>query len=250
MNTYFITDAHLGSIDDQGQRERDLVAFLDRIKVDCERLVLLGDMFDFWFTYKYVVPKGQVRFLGKLAELADRGIEIHYFIGNHDMWLFDYLSEEIGVIMHEEPCEMTLGDKRFFIGHGDGLGGNETSEKHDRNYLRLKKIFRCRFNQQLFSWVNPRIGFSLARKWSAHSRKSHFNKLNHYLGDDKEGIVIHCKKLQSEKHFDYFVFGHRHLALEMPIGDATYINVGDWLENRDYAVFDGNTLQLHHQKEL
>lgn len=244
MSTYFITDSHLGSGADSPQRERDLVAFLKSIEDDCEKLFLLGDMFDFWFTYKHVVPRGHVRLLGQLALMADKGIEIHYFIGNHDMWLFDYLEKEIGLIMHTDPEALDLGGKRFFIGHGDGIG------KTDRHYLFLKTMFRCRFNQKLFAFFHPWIGFSIALRWSNSSRRSHGRKYEVYLGDEREDIVIFIKKKLKEEPYDYFVFGHRHLPLDMELGDtnsgnsARYINVGNWIDRRTYARFDGMELQL------
>lgn len=250
MSTYFLTDSHLGNGADSAQREKDLVAFLDSIENDCERLILLGDMFDFWFSYKYVVPRGYIRLLGKLAQMADKGVEIHYFIGNHDMWMFDYLEKEIGIIMHSDPVEMTLGGKRFLIGHGDGVGGL------DKYYLMLRRIFRCRFNQRLFAIMNPGVGFRIALRWSNSSRRSHGRKYEEYLGDGKEDIVVFCHKQLRLKDYDYFVFGHRHLPINKVIEEpacacgqqtedrkATYVNVGNWIDRRDYAVFDGSTLQ-------
>lgn len=242
--TYFITDAHLGSGADSPQRERDLVRWLESIEDDAQRLVMLGDIFDFWFTYKQAVPRGFVRLLGKMAELADNGVEIHFFIGNHDMWMFDYLEKEIGVVMHNEPEAMTIGGKRFLLGHGDGMGNQ------DRSYNLLKRVFRGRLNQWLFAGIHPNIGFPIAHRWSASSRKKHSVKYNGYFGDDHEAIYQYCKRRQQEKidngvqPFDFFLFGHRHTPVVRPLGDATYINVGNWIENRDYAVFDGESMTL------
>lgn len=244
MSTYFVTDAHLGSGADSRQRERELVNFLSSVEADCDRLILLGDIFDFWFTYKYVVPKGFVRLLGKLADMVDKGIEVHYFIGNHDMWMFDYLEKEIGIFMHDEPCDMTIDGKLFHMGHGDGLCGRKTHNRHDKHYLVLKAIFRCRLNQRLFSWVNPRISFGIACGWSDSSRKSHGTKYDHYLGDQSEGIVLHCRQKIKERPYDYFVFGHRHLPMEMDVETAKYINAGDWIGHRNYVRFDGSEAKL------
>lgn len=248
MSTYFLTDSHLGAGADSLERERQMVRFLDSILPDCERLILLGDIFEFWFSYKYVVPKGHVRILGKLAEMIDRGIEIHYFIGNHDMWLFDYLEKEIGLTMHSDPIDMEIDGRMFHIGHGDGMGYKLTQNRHEKKYIKLKRMFRCRFNQKLFAMVNPRIGIGIALRWSNSSRKSHGDKYNHYLGDEKEGIVLHCKEKLKEARFDYFVFGHRHLAMTMPLEienrRSVYINVGDWIDHRNYAVFDGKEVTI------
>jgi len=250
--TYFVTDAHLGSGADSRQRERDLVRWLDTIAPDAKRLVLLGDMFDFWFSYHDVVPRGQVRLLGKLAELADAGVELHYFIGNHDMWLFDYLQQEVGVVMHDDPETVEWEGRLFLLGHGDGLGNQ------DRSYNMLKRLFRSRCCQWLFAGIHPRIGFGIARRWSDSSRRSHSIKYKGYLGDEREGIFLYCRRMQRQRletgsrPIDYCLFGHRHTPIVRPLdttlGDkcanATYINVGNWIENRDYAVFDGESVQL------
>ena len=244
MKTFVITDAHLGSGADSREREADLVRWLDTIAPEAERIVMLGDIFDFWFTYKQAVPRGFVRLLGTMARLADRGIAFHFFIGNHDMWLFDYLEREIGVVMHDEPEEMTIGDKLFLLGHGDGMGNQ------DRSYNFLKHVFRSRTNQWLFAGIHPNIGFPLAHRWSSNSRRRHSLENNGYLGDDKEAIYQYCAKRQLERiaagmrPFDYFLFGHRHTPVCRALGNAFYINVGNWIENRDYAVFDGETTRL------
>lgn len=245
MSTYFITDAHLGSGADTMQREKDLVRWLNAIEPDAERIIMLGDIFDFWFSYRQAVPRGFVRLLGTMARMADNGMEFHFFIGNHDMWMFDYLEKEIGVVMHNEPEEMVIDGKRFLLGHGDGMGNQ------DRSYNLLKHIFRSRLNQWLFAGIHPNIGFPFAHRWSDSSRRSHEAKYDHYLGDDVEAIYQYCVRRQQEcldkgeKCFDYFLFGHRHTPVVRPIkGNASYINVGNWIKNRDYAVFDGTTTRL------
>lgn len=254
MSTYFITDSHLGAGSDSMERERQLVQFLCDIEPDCERLILLGDIFEFWFSYKYVVPKGHVRLLGQLAGMVDRGVEVHYFLGNHDMWLFDYLTKEIGLIMHEDACDITLDGKQFHLGHGDGLGYKLTENAHEKRYIHLKRIFRNRICQKAFAWIPPRLGMWIALGWSQHSRKGHSDKFNHYLGDSHEGITLHCRQLLRQRDYDFFVFGHRHLAMEMELDEegrkARYVNVGDWIEHRDYAVFDGTEVVLRQYRKL
>ena len=253
MNTYFITDAHLGSGDDTLRRERDLVAWLRSIEADARRVVMLGDIFDFWFTYRHAVPRGCVRLLGQMADMADRGVEFHFFIGNHDMWLFDYLEKEIGVVMHDEPEVMELDGKLFLLGHGDGMGNQ------DRSYNFIKWVFRNRFNQWLFAGVHPNIGFPLAHRWSGNSRRRHSLVDNGYLGDDREGIFQFCLSTQQrrvaagQRPIDFFLFGHRHTPVVRTVevrSDedsaivAQYINVGNWIENRNFAVFDGSSTVL------
>lgn len=243
---YFVTDAHLGAGTDTMDRERELCALLDRIKEDAAKVVFLGDMFDFWFTYKYVVPKGFIRLLGRMAEMADAGIELHFFVGNHDMWMFDYLNDEMDIIMHNDPCVLEYDGKRFLVGHGDGLG------HLDKRYDCLRRIFRSRLNQRLFSILPEWMTFGLATGWSRSSRKSHIRKdpnIFEYQGDDREGIVIYCRKRMEKEHFDYCVFGHRHTPLIKEITadngtKSTYVNVGDWLMNRNYAVYSEGTMTL------
>ena len=249
--TYFITDAHLGSGDDSRQREIDMVRWLEAIAPTARQVIMLGDIFDFWFTYKYAVPRGHVRLLGKMAQMADNGVEFHFFIGNHDMWMFDYLEKEIGVVMHNNPEEMIIDGKLFLIGHGDGLGG-----RNECKYNILKKVFRSPLNQWLFSKVHPNISFPFALRWSRSSRRKHSTKPLGYLGDDREFIVCYCRQQQDkritnrEKQYDFFVFGHRHTPVVRPLGNATYINAGNWIENRDYAVFDGEKCELKSFKAI
>lgn len=244
MATYFITDAHLGSGADSLQREKDMVRWLDAIEPDAERVIMLGDIFDFWFTYKHAVPRGYVRLLGKMVQMADNGVEFHFFIGNHDMWLFDYLEKEIGVVMHDEPEIMEIDGKLFLLGHGDGMGNQ------DRSYNLLKRVFRGRLNQWLFAGIHPNIGFPIAYAWSGSSRKKHSHKYNGYFGDEREGIFLFCRRFQAERMaqgltpIDFFLFGHRHTPVVRPLGNAQYINVGNWIENRDYAHFDGERCEL------
>ncbi len=252
---YFISDAHLGSGENTLERERQLCRFLDGIKDDCKTLFLLGDIFDFWFSYRYLVPRGHTRILGKMAELADSGVEIHFFIGNHDMWMFDYLTQEMGVILHDEPEVMELFGKRCLIGHGDGLGHT------DKWFDFVRVFFRSRFCQRLFKILPSSFTFGIAHRWSDNNKRKHARKdMLHYLGDDREGIVIYLKERLQKEHFDYCIFGHRHTPLVKELTHtilperqrtacdqrgakqsgnqaiSTYVNTGDWLHNRNYVV--------------
>lgn len=240
---YFLSDAHLGAsvLHNNRERERKLINWLDSIKPECTELFLLGDIFDFWFEYKRVVPKGYIRFLAKICEFTDNGIPVHFFTGNHDIWAFDYLEKECGIIIHTENQPFTLNGKKFFIGHGDGL------DPTDKGYLLLKSIFHNRFFQWCFQWTHPDIGIAIANKWSSHSRLKENGKIEaaSYRGEDCEGIERYCHRILQKEHFDYFLFGHRHLPLDIKLTDnVRYINTGDWISHYTYAVFDGTTLTL------
>lgn len=243
---YFASDFHLGAPDyDQSLiREKRVVAWLDKIKDDATEVYLVGDVFDFWFEYKTVVPRGFVRLLGKIAELTDAGIPVHYFIGNHDMWVFDYLPKETGVQIHHEPIQRDYGGKRFFIGHGDGLGPG------DYGYKFIKKVFRNRVCQWLFARLHPNFGIGMANFWSKTSRKHTGDTDRKFLGEENEWLAIYSKEILEKEHFDYLIFGHRHLPLEIPAGDnSTYMNLGDWIDHYTYAVFDGTDLKMHSFKD-
>ena len=237
---YFASDLHLGvpNREKSLERERLFVQWLNEIKADAEAIFLVGDIFDFWFEYKKAVPKGYVRLLGKLAEISDSGIPIHIFTGNHDMWLFDYLEEEINATIYREPIEVSLKGKRFFIGHGDGLGPG------DKGYKIIKKIFENKICQWLFERIHPNLGISIAEYWSKKSRIANGQKDETYHGE-KEWLTQFCKEKKKTIEVDYFVFGHRHLPLEEDLGDNTsYINLGEWVNYNSYAVFDGEKLEL------
>ncbi|MCR4660029.1 MAG: UDP-2,3-diacylglucosamine diphosphatase [Bacteroidales bacterium] len=229
---YFITDAHLGSGTDSMERERELCHLLDTIEPRCHTLVLLGDMFDFWFTYRFVVPRGHVRLLGKLAELVDKGVQLHFFTGNHDMWLFDYLEREVGAIMHDEPVVMEFGGKRLLVGHGDGLGNTDPA------FNCLRGVFHNKLCQRLFAILPSSLTFGIAHRWSDSNKLKHAKQDTlHFMGEEHEEIVMYCRKRMAKEHFDYCVFGHRHTPLKHRLGpDTVYVNVGDWLINRNYAV--------------
>lgn len=242
-NIYFLSDVHLGASVLKNNRERELklVEWLDSICSDCSTLFLLGDIFDFWFEYKRVVPKGFVRFLAKICEFTDKGIEVHFFTGNHDIWAFDYLPKECGIILHTQDEKFSFNGKKFYIGHGDGL------DPTDKGYLFLKKIFHNSFLQRCFKWIHPDLGIAFAHKWSSHSRLKNNGKAEagKYRGSDKEDIEQYCLDVLTHEHFDYFIFGHRHLPLDVRLTDGSrYINTGDWINHYTYAVFDGENLTL------
>lgn len=247
-NIYFLSDAHLGSraLRHTRQQERRLVRFLDDIKEKAEAVYLLGDMFDFWFEYRMVVPRGFTRFLGKLSELTDSGVEIHYFAGNHDLWTWDYLVEECGVILHREPMTLSLADKTFYIGHGDGLGDP------DPRFRFIRSIFHSPLCQWLFRWVHPDLGMRFGLNWAKHSRLAHGEGGDPpYLGEDKEHLVLYAKDyLRSHPDVNYFLFGHRHIELDLMLSDqCRMVILGDWISQYTYAVFDGEHLYMENYVE-
>jgi len=242
---YFLSDFHLGAPDHEKSlaREKILVEFLDEIKSDAAEIFLVGDMFDFWYEYRKVVPKGYVRLLGKLAELTDAGIPMHFFVGNHDMWMKDYFMEELNIPVYFEPKEFDRNGKKFLIGHGDGLGPG------DHGYKRLKKVFRNPVCQWLFGILPPYMGMGLANYMSRRSRAQTGASEEVFLGEDKEWLIIYSKDKLKEKNFDFFVFGHRHLPIDFRLNNMSrYINLGDWIRYYTYAVFDGEKLELKSYK--
>ncbi len=248
---YFASDFHLGEPDLATTRKREaaVVRWLDTIKADAAELYLVGDIFDFWFEYQHAVPRGYVRFIGKLAELADMGIRITFFKGNHDMWMFGYFKEELGVEIISDELIIERGGKRFFIHHGDGLGPG------DRKYKLLKKIFRSRLCQWLFARLHPNLGIGIAMAWSRDSRSVNRRK-QQFAGKRHEWLAHFSAERLKEEHFDYFIFGHRHLPLDLdlspgaPEGNAgrksRYINLGEWINFQSYAVFDGQEMHLEY----
>ncbi len=242
---YFASDFHLGTGGYAASREREarLVRWLDIIKDDAAEVFLMGDVFDFWFEYKTVVPKGYIRFLGKLAELADAGIKIYLFKGNHDMWMFDYFERELGATIIADELEIKRGGKKFYLHHGDGLGPGDTL------YKVLKKIFRSKICQWLFARIHPNLGVGIANYWSKHSRiTNEGNKLRKSM--EQEWLVVYSRELLKDKFYDYLIFGHRHLPLDIQVGQSRYINLGEWANYNSYAVFNGEelTLQYFEQK--
>jgi len=236
---YFASDVHLGlpNYKESLAREKRFVQWLDTIKHDAKEIILLGDIFDFWFEYKRAIPRGFTRFLGKLCEITDSGIPVHFFTGNHDMWIFDYLPKETGIILHKEPIVKEFSGKKFFLAHGDGLGPG------DRSYKLLKRIFASRFSQWLFARFHPNMGIWIANSWSTHSRYS--RETRPFEGEDKEWLILYSKNLLKSEDYDYMVYGHRHLPMDLPLNKKTrYINLGDWITNFTYAVFDGKKMEL------
>lgn len=243
---YFISDFHLGAPDTVKSlvREKKIVRWLDRVAADASEIYLLGDVFDFWFEYKHAVPRGYVRLLGKLAELSDKGIILHYFTGNHDMWVFDYLPKEIGAVLYRRPVEREIGGKKFFIGHGDGLGPG------DHGYKFIKKVFANKVCQWLFARLHPNFGIPLALYFSRKSRIATGTSDEKFLGEENEWLVVYSKEVLSKSYFDYFIFGHRHLPLDISLGGGSrYVNLGEWITHFTYAVFDGKELRLEKFEE-
>jgi UDP-2,3-diacylglucosamine hydrolase len=239
---YFLSDFHLGTPgrEESLRRERRIVAFLQKAAADAAAIFILGDMFDFWYEYRKVVPKGYVRLLGTLASLADTGLPIHFFAGNHDMWVRDYFQTELGIQVHHEPLRITIGAKRFLIGHGDGLGPG------DHGYKLLKKVFRNPVCQWAFGILPPAIGIGVADHFSRRSRIATGNLEDRFLGEDREWLVSYCRDVLRNERFDYFVFGHRHLPIDHRLDEhSRYVNLGDWLRYDSHAVFDGSDLTLH-----
>lgn len=238
---YFASDLHLGIPTHAAslEREKKFVRWLDMVAADAGTIFLIGDLFDYWFEYKSVVPKGAVRVLGKLAELRDRGIPIYYWVGNHDPWMFGYFEKELGIPVFHDPQIFTINDKKFFIAHGDGLGPG------DHGYKFIKKIFRNKICQWAFRQLHPDFASRLANFSSKTSREA--QEAPKFLGKDNEWLYIFAKEKLAEAHFDYFVFGHRHLPLNISINEQSkYINTGDWINHFSYAIFDGQNMELRY----
>jgi len=238
---YFVSDCHLGVPDEESSRKRELllIKWLDMVKVDAEEIYLMGDIFDFWFEYKTVIPKGYTRLLGKLAEISDSGIKINYFTGNHDMWIFGYFEKEIGLKIFRKPIIKTINGKRFYIGHGDGLGPD------DHGYKFIKKVFSNKVCQWLFSILHPGFGMNLALFFSKKSRIARGDTDEIFLGEDKERLILFAKGIIKSQHIDYFIFGHRHLPLDIKLTEKIrYINIGDWIINYTFVSLNGDNVLL------
>ncbi len=238
---YFASDFHLGvaGATSSLEREKKIVRWLDQIAEDAEALYIVGDLFDYWFEYQTVIPKGYLRLLGKLAELRDRGLPVTFFTGNHDMWMFGYFEDELGIPVFRKPIRQTFGGKTFLIGHGDGLGPG------DHGYKFIKKVFAHPVCQWLFARLHPNLGIQLMRFFSGQSREvTRGDEL--YLGKEKEWLVHYCEESLQTNDIDYYIFGHRHLPLDITLsnGHSRYVNLGDWLHYCSYAVFDGDELHL------
>ncbi|WBX76394.1 UDP-2,3-diacylglucosamine diphosphatase [Tenacibaculum ovolyticum] len=238
---YFASDQHLGAPTTEASfpREQKFIRWLNEVKEDAEAIFLLGDLFDFWFEYKTVVPKGFVRVLGKLAEIKDSGIPIYFFVGNHDLWMSDYFEKELNIPIFHTPQKFNIDGKTLLIGHGDGLG------PHDKGYKRMKKVFTFKPFKWLFRWLHPDLGVRLGQYMSVKNKMISGDEDFKFLGEDKEWLVQYCKRKLETEDYDYFVFGHRHLPLEIKLQEnSMYINTGDWVNYFTYGVFENKKLSL------
>jgi UDP-2,3-diacylglucosamine hydrolase len=245
-NIYFVSDLHLGAPALSNNKERELlfVDWLQSIRNDAAMLFLMGDYFDFWFEYRKVVPKGFVRSLGALAELCDSGVQVYFFTGNHDIWAFDYLSGEIGLMVHTDPLKIDLLGRKFFLSHGDDLG------KKDFGYQLLKGFFHNRLAQWAFAKIHPDLSFRLAHHWSKKSRLSYKNEDQGFNGLQSEEQYLFAKSVLEKEHFDYFVFGHRHIVLNEPLAEGCrLIILGDWIKKFTYGIFDGKEFRIEKIEE-
>lgn len=238
---YFASDFHLGAPNPEKSklRERKIIRWLDSVADDAAAIFLVGDIFDFWFEYGEVIPKGFIPFISKISQLRDRKIPIFFFTGNHDLWMRDYFTRELGIPVYHNPIELSVEGKILLVGHGDGLGPG------DKSYKFLKKVFTNPISNWLFRWFHPDLGVKFARAWSAKSRITNLTKdESRFLGDD-EWLWHYCKEIQASQHHDYYIFGHRHLPLELPVGDkATYFNLGEWVSQYTFLEFDGKKATL------
>jgi UDP-2,3-diacylglucosamine hydrolase len=238
---YFASDFHLGVPNTEVSlvRERLIIQWLNSIQHNAHSIYLLGDIFDFWFEYKYTIPKGFIRFQGKLAELRDAGIPIIFFTGNHDMWMFDYFTKELGIQVFRKPITLSINNQKFLVGHGDGLGPD------DNLYKIQKRFFNSKICQWLFAHIHPNLGIGIANYWSKQSRISNMKREEKFNGEENEFLLTYCKEQEKITHHDFYIFGHRHLPLDLKVSDnSRYINLGEWVHFNTYVEFDGRTLQL------
>ena len=239
---YFASDFHLGTpdADDSLKRERNIVAWLQSIRHDAHAIFLLGDIFDFWFEYTHAIPKGFIRLQGKLAELRDEGTPIAFFTGNHDMWMFDYFPKELGIPIYRKPQVLQVGQHRLLMGHGDGLGPG------DSVYKIQKKFFDSALCQWLFARIHPNLGIRIARYWSRKSRINNTKQEERFSGEENEFLLTYCREIEKKHHHDFYVFGHRHLPLDLAVSfNSRYINLGEWVNFSTYAEYDGREMKLN-----
>jgi len=239
---YFASDFHLGVPDAASSlaREKKIVRWLDAIKHDAHMLFLVGDIFDFWFEYRHAIPKGFIRLQGKLAELTDNGLPIYFFTGNHDMWMFSYFTQELNIPVLRQPVSIQINQEQFYIGHGDGLGPK------DQVYKVLKKVFANKTSQWLFARVHPNLGIGLANYWSRKSRISN-TKADEVFKPGEEWLIIYAQEMEEKQHHDYYIFGHRHLPLDIQLNNRSrYVNLGEWVNYCSYAEYDGQSLNLKY----
>ncbi|MDY3317635.1 UDP-2,3-diacylglucosamine diphosphatase [Riemerella anatipestifer] len=244
---YFASDQHFGAPTPEASklREQKFVQWLEDIRHDAQVLFLMGDLFDFWHEWQFVVPKGFVRVLGKLAELKDQGIDLYFFVGNHDLWMKGYFEKELGIPVFFEKRYATISGKRFLLAHGDGLGPG------DKGYKRMKKVFTNPLAQWLFKWLHPDISMRLALYLSQKNKMISGEEDKEFLGEDREFLIRYSKEKLKAEHIDYFVFGHRHLPMILEVGaGASYVNLGDWISYYSYGVFDGSQFQLKYLGNL
>ncbi|MEA2043445.1 MAG: UDP-2,3-diacylglucosamine diphosphatase [Bacteroidota bacterium] len=238
-NIYFFSDLHLGFPDAKKSRvrEKKLTRLLREIKPRAKEVWFLGDIFDFWWEYKKVIPRGFVRFMGTIADFSDAGIPVHFLPGNHDIWVKNYLTEELGMTIHHQPVETIWGNHSFFLAHGDGLGPGE------KKYKLLKKLFTNKRLQWLFSRLHPNLALGIAHKWSQSSRQKH--SYTEFTGRNKEHLILYAEEKLLREDFDYFIFGHRHIPMHIDLKkNAELINLGEWLHEYTYAFFDGEKIKL------
>ena len=237
---YFASDFHLGAPNHVESREREIriIEWLNFIKKDAQVVFLVGDIFDFWYEYKKVIPKGFVRIQAKIAELTDQGIEVYFFLGNHDMWMKKYFSEELGVVMVENELQVRINEQLFYISHGDGLGPG------DYGYKFIKKVFRNRICQFLFSLIHPSLGLTVANYFSKRSRSYTGEDDDSFSQKENEWLYLFCKEKLKSQHFDYFIFGHRHLPMEITVESSKYINLGEWMNFQSFATYAGDKTEL------
>jgi len=244
---YFASDLHLGIASipraQEIEREKKIIRWLESIENDAQAILLVGDIFDFWYEYNHAIPKGFIRFLGKISSIIENGVSVYFFTGNHDIWMFKYFQEELGITVFDRPIELQLNETNLLVAHGDGLGPGDTF------YKILKKIFTNRITQWLFKWIHPDIGIGLAKRWSRSSRIRKKGLDEKFLGE-KEFLIQYCRKKELQKHHDYYVFGHRHMPLEIDLDERTkYFNLGEWVNNFTYGSFDGKTFELKYFQE-
>ena len=239
---YFCSDNHLGSPNRNLslEREKIFITWLDQIKIDAQAIFFLGDLFDFWFEYKKVVPKGFTRLFGKLAELSDSGINLFFFVGNHDCWIGNYFEDELGINVFHKKVDLNIDNYNILIGHGDGLGPG------DNKYKFLKLLFRNPILKKLFSFIHPDIGISFGSFLSQKNKIFSGNE-NVFESEDKEMLFSYCKDVLKTKYYHFFIFGHRHIPLELDLGNnSKYFNTGDWITHFSYLVYDGNSFNLNY----
>lgn len=239
---YFASDFHLGfsgfSTTHEIEREKKIVRWLNSIAPDAQAIFLVGDIFDFWFEYKHAIPKGHIRFMGKIAELVDSGIKLYFFTGNHDLWMFDYFQKELHLTVFTSPIGLHINGRKLLVGHGDGLGPG------DSFYKILKRIFTSKMAQWLFRWIHPDLGIGMAKRWSKSSRLQKKESDEIFFGE-KEFLIQYCREMEKKSHYDIYIFGHRHLALDIEIGpNSRYYNLGEWVNKCSYGSFDGEAFEL------